>query len=89
MRYDSGVGEREQFVGSIANLGKGFLEVFVSFGDMITGTLVIKAETKKSEIVAYFSKIAIRNTVDEGLKGINEVLGEIKQGESVAAKVIK
>ncbi|AFI31687.1 Borrelia lipoprotein-containing protein (plasmid) [Borrelia crocidurae str. Achema] len=33
--------------------------------------------------------IAIRNTVDEGLKGINEVLGGIKQGEDSQAKVSK
>ncbi|AFI31891.1 Borrelia lipoprotein-containing protein (plasmid) [Borrelia crocidurae str. Achema] len=30
--------------------------------------------------------IAIRNTVDEGLKGINKVLGEIKQGEGSEVK---
>ncbi|AFI32133.1 Vlp protein, delta subfamily (plasmid) [Borrelia crocidurae str. Achema] len=46
------------FLSDIANLGKGFLDVFVSFGDMITGTLGIKADTKKSEIGTYFSKIA-------------------------------
>ncbi|AHH07214.1 Variable outer membrane protein (plasmid) [Borrelia crocidurae DOU] len=45
------------FLSEMVNLGKGFLEVFVSFGDMITGTLGIKAETKKSDIGAYFSKI--------------------------------
>ncbi|AFI31946.1 Vlp protein, delta subfamily (plasmid) [Borrelia crocidurae str. Achema] len=33
--------------------------------------------------------IAIRNTVDEGLKGINEVLRGIKQGEDSDAKVSK
>ncbi len=33
--------------------------------------------------------IAIRNTVDEGLKGISEVLGAIKQGENPIAKVGK
>ncbi|AHH07769.1 Variable outer membrane protein (plasmid) [Borrelia crocidurae DOU] len=31
--------------------------------------------------------IAIRNRVDEGLKGINKVLGEIKQGEGSVAKI--
>ncbi|ETZ17333.1 Variable outer membrane protein [Borrelia duttonii CR2A] len=31
--------------------------------------------------------IAIRNRVDEGLKGISEILGEIKQGEGFEAKV--
>ncbi|WP_206771676.1 variable large family protein, partial [Borrelia crocidurae] len=45
------------FLSEMVNLGKGFLDVFVSFGDMITGTLGIKAETKKSEIGAYFGKI--------------------------------
>ncbi|ETZ17081.1 Variable outer membrane protein, partial [Borrelia duttonii CR2A] len=45
------------FLSKMVNLGKGFLDVFVSFGDMITGTLGIKAETKKSEIGKYFSDI--------------------------------
>lgn len=31
--------------------------------------------------------IAIRNTVDEGLKEINRVLGEVKQGEDSTNKV--
>ncbi|AHH07888.1 Variable outer membrane protein (plasmid) [Borrelia crocidurae DOU] len=31
--------------------------------------------------------IAIRNRVDEGLKEINKVLGEIKQGEGSVAKI--
>ncbi|WP_040131962.1 variable large family protein [Borrelia crocidurae] len=45
------------FLSEMVNLGRGFLDVFVSFGDMITGTLGIKAETKKSEIGAYFTKV--------------------------------
>lgn len=41
------------------DLGKGFLDVFVTFGDMVSGTLGIKkADTKKSEIGEYFSDIA-------------------------------
>ncbi|ETZ17058.1 Variable outer membrane protein [Borrelia duttonii CR2A] len=43
----------------------------MSFGDMITGTLGIKAETKKNEIGAYFSKIA------ETMKVVKVKLGEI------------
>ncbi|AHH07103.1 Variable outer membrane protein (plasmid) [Borrelia crocidurae DOU] len=54
-----GVKDAEKvFLSEMVNLGKGFMEVFVSFGDMITGTLGIKAETKKSEIGKYFSDIA-------------------------------
>ncbi|ETZ17213.1 Variable outer membrane protein [Borrelia duttonii CR2A] len=33
--------------------------------------------------------IAIRNRMDEGLKEISEVLGEIKQGEGSETKVSK
>ncbi|ATQ16696.1 variable large family protein (plasmid) [Borrelia miyamotoi] len=50
--------KRNEFLSSIANLGKGFLDVFVTFGDMITGAFDIKAETKKSEVGQYFTDIA-------------------------------
>ncbi|UPA14180.1 variable large family protein (plasmid) [Borrelia turicatae 91E135] len=46
------------FLNSIANLGKGFLDVFTSLSDMVAGAFGIKAETKKSEVGAYFTKIA-------------------------------
>ncbi|AFI31994.1 Vlp protein, delta subfamily (plasmid) [Borrelia crocidurae str. Achema] len=65
----------------MVNLGKGFLEVFVSFGDMITGTLGIKADTKKSEIGGYFSKIA------ETMKGVREKLGKILEENGKYEKV--
>ncbi|ATQ16694.1 variable large family protein (plasmid) [Borrelia miyamotoi] len=57
---NNGGGEDPQkvFLTSIANLGKGFLDVFVTFGDMITGAFGIKAETKKSEVGKYFTDIA-------------------------------
>ncbi|WP_430644686.1 variable large family protein [Borrelia puertoricensis] len=45
------------FLNSIANLGKGFLDIFTSLSDMITGALGIKADTKKSDIGKYFSDI--------------------------------
>ncbi|QBK63744.1 hypothetical protein EZU68_04855 (plasmid) [Borrelia miyamotoi] len=41
----------------MANLGKGFLDVFVTFGDMVTGAFGIKAETKKSDVGKYFADI--------------------------------
>ncbi|UPA11651.1 variable large family protein (plasmid) [Borrelia parkeri] len=57
------------FLNSIANLGKGFLDVFTSLSDMITGAFGIKAETKKEDIGAYFTKIAdTMNTVKEKLQ---------------------
>ncbi|AHH07667.1 Variable outer membrane protein (plasmid) [Borrelia crocidurae DOU] len=60
MGCNSGGGKEPEkvFLSEVVNLGKGFLDVFVSFGDMITETLGIKADTKKSEIGGYFTKIA-------------------------------
>ncbi|WP_432432497.1 variable large family protein [Borrelia parkeri] len=46
------------FLTSIANLGKGFLDVFTSLSDMVSGAFGIKADTKKEDIGAYFTKIA-------------------------------
>ncbi|ANF34636.1 hypothetical protein A7978_05145 (plasmid) [Borrelia turicatae] len=46
------------FLTSIANLGKGFLDVFTSLSDMVAGAFGIKAETKKSDIGQYFTDIA-------------------------------
>ncbi|WP_051374014.1 variable large family protein [Borrelia persica] len=60
MGCNNGVAELEkknEFLSSMVNLGKGFLDVFVAFGDMVSGTLGIKADTKKSEIGKYFSDI--------------------------------
>ncbi|QFP42622.1 hypothetical protein F9Y90_05915, partial (plasmid) [Borrelia miyamotoi] len=56
---NNGGGEDPQkvFLTSIANLGKGFLDVFVTFGDMVTGAFGIKAETKKSDVGKYFTDI--------------------------------
>ncbi|AHH07295.1 Variable outer membrane protein (plasmid) [Borrelia crocidurae DOU] len=77
-----GVKDAEKvFLSEMVNLGKGFMEVFVSFGDMITGTLGIKAETKKSEIGAYFTKI--ENT----MKRVKEKLGKILEKNGNYPKV--
>ncbi|WP_330730342.1 variable large family protein [Borrelia turicatae] len=57
------------FLTSIANLGKGFLDVFTSLSDMITGALGIKADTKKSDIGNYFTSIEkTMNTVKKKLQ---------------------
>ncbi|UPA11485.1 variable large family protein (plasmid) [Borrelia parkeri] len=57
------------FLTSIANLGKGFLDVFTSLSDMITGAFGIKADTKKSDIGKYFTDIeTTMNTVKKKLQ---------------------
>ncbi|WP_051373829.1 variable large family protein [Borrelia hispanica] len=73
------------FLSEMVNLGKGFMEVFVSFGDMITGTLGIKAETKKSEIGAYFTKI--ENTMKVVKGKLSKILEENGKYEKVREKV--
>ncbi|UPA14315.1 variable large family protein (plasmid) [Borrelia turicatae 91E135] len=45
------------FLTSIANLGKGFLDVFTSFSDMVADVFGIKSDTKKSEVGKYFTSI--------------------------------
>ncbi|WP_051373892.1 variable large family protein [Borrelia hispanica] len=84
MRCNSGgVGKDPEkvFLSEMVNLGKGFMEVFVSFGDMITETLGIKADTKKSDIGAYFTKI--ENT----MKIVKVKLGEILEKNGNYTKV--
>ncbi|WP_143705896.1 variable large family protein [Borrelia duttonii] len=73
------------FLSEMVNLGKGFLDVFVSFGDMITGTLGIKAETKKSDIGAYFTKIENTMKIVKGKLG--KILEEHGSYEKVKGKV--
>ncbi|ACH93967.1 variable large family protein [Borrelia duttonii] len=73
------------FLSEMVNLGKGFMEVFVSFGDMITGTLGIKAETKKSDIGAYFTKI--ENTMKIVKGKLSKILEEHGSYEKVKEKV--
>ncbi|AFI31664.1 VmpB protein (plasmid) [Borrelia crocidurae str. Achema] len=69
----------------MVNLGKGFLDVFVSFGDMITGTLGIKAETKKSDIGKYFSDI--EKSMQTTKVKLREILEKNGQYEKVKAVV--
>ncbi|AHH07659.1 Variable outer membrane protein (plasmid) [Borrelia crocidurae DOU] len=57
----------------------------MSFGDMITETLGIKAETKKSEIGGYFSKIENTMKVVKGKLG--KILEEHGSYEKVKEKV--
>ncbi|WP_434757355.1 variable large family protein [Borrelia puertoricensis] len=58
-----------RFLKSIANLGKGFLDVFTSLNDMVAGAFGIKAETKKSDIGNYFTSIEnTMNSVKEKLQ---------------------
>ncbi|AHH07187.1 Variable outer membrane protein (plasmid) [Borrelia crocidurae DOU] len=62
--------KRNEFLESIANLGKGFLDVFVTFGDVVAGAFGIKADTKKSDVGKYFTDIA--KTMETVKKKLND-----------------
>ncbi|WP_038363520.1 variable large family protein [Borrelia persica] len=61
MGCNSGVLEEEKsknkFLQSLVDLGNDFLNVFTSFGDMVSGALGFKAESKKSDVGNYFKNI--------------------------------
>ncbi len=90
MGCNNGVAELEkknEFLSSIANLGKGFLDVFVAFGDMVSGTLGIKADTKKSDIGVYFTKIS--ETMKTTQAKLNEILEKNGNYAKVKEEVLK
>ncbi len=73
----------------MVNLGKGFLDVFVSFGDMVSGTLGIKAETKKEDIGRYFGDIEnSMQTVKVKLREILEKNGKYEKVRKVVEEFI-
>ncbi|AHH13178.1 Variable outer membrane protein (plasmid) [Borrelia hermsii YBT] len=69
-----GVAEDPQskFLSPIVNLGKGFLDVFVTFGYMVTGAFGIKVDTKESDIGKYF--IDIESTMTSVKKKLQRVV---------------
>ncbi|WP_431520782.1 variable large family protein [Borrelia miyamotoi] len=88
---NNGGGEDPQkvFLTSIANLGKGFLDVFVTFGDMITGAFGIKAETKKSDVGKYFTDIeTTMKTVKEKLQAEVAANGNYEKVKTVVDQFI-
>ncbi len=58
----------------------------MTFGDMVSGTLGIKAETKKSDIGVYFTKIA--ETMKLTKAKLNEILEKNGRYEKVKEKVV-
>ncbi|WP_025407665.1 variable large family protein [Borrelia parkeri] len=77
------------FLTSIANLGKGFLDVFTSLSDMVSGAFGIKADTKKSDIGKYFTSIEKTiNTVKKKLQDEVATNGNYSKLKTVVDKFI-
>nr|WP_247073489.1 variable large family protein [Borrelia turicatae] len=49
---------QSRFLKSLISLSNDFLDVFTSFGEMISGTLGFKADSKKADVGKYFTRIA-------------------------------
>ncbi|UPA19275.1 variable large family protein [Borrelia puertoricensis] len=66
------------FLNSIANLGKGFLDVFTSLSDMVGGVLGFNTNTKKSDVGNYFKKVhdTVQGTKDKLEKIVTDMKSE-------------
>ncbi|AHH11683.1 Variable outer membrane protein, partial (plasmid) [Borrelia coriaceae ATCC 43381] len=63
--------KQRDFILSISNLRQGFLDIFTSFGNMVSDTLSIKADTKKEDIGKCFTNIEeTMKTTKEKLKDV-------------------
>ncbi|AHH11331.1 Variable outer membrane protein (plasmid) [Borrelia coriaceae ATCC 43381] len=72
--------KRNTFLSSLANLGNDFLDVFTSFGDMVTDTLGFKAATPKAKVGDYFK--TVKEAV-EGVKGkLNTIVEDMKSSNN-------
>ncbi|ACH94115.1 vlp protein, gamma subfamily (plasmid) [Borrelia duttonii Ly] len=76
-----GVGEAEQgknkFLQSLVNVSEEFLNVFTSFGEMVGSVLGLKADSKKSDVAAYFK--TVQDTVQGAKDGLNKIVAEMKK----------
>ncbi|AHH11799.1 variable large family protein (plasmid) [Borrelia coriaceae] len=90
---NSGIEELENknnFFSSLANLRQDFLDVFTYFGDIVTDSLGIKAETKKDDIGGYFSKIeSTMKNVQDKLKNVAEKYGHYPKVKEKVAQFIE
>ncbi|WP_038363200.1 variable large family protein [Borrelia persica] len=80
MGCNSGVLEEEKsknkFLQSLVSLGNDFLNVFTSFGDMVSGALGFKVESKKSEVGNYFKEV--QKTVEGTKIALEKIVADMK-----------
>ncbi|AHH11460.1 variable large family protein (plasmid) [Borrelia coriaceae] len=82
------LGERNNFLSSLASLGNDFLSVFTSFGDSLGGVLAFKPDTaKKSDVADYFKNIhnAVKDTKDK----LNTIVDNMKAKDNPNAEAVK
>ncbi|AMR76094.1 variable large family protein [Borrelia hermsii] len=74
-----GVAEDPQskFLKSVIDLGNDFLNVFTSFGDIVSKVLGFSTETKKSDVGAYFK--TIQDTIQGTKDKLNKIVTDMKR----------
>ncbi|ANA43937.1 VlpC65-2, partial (plasmid) [Borrelia hermsii HS1] len=69
--------EESKFLKSIIGLGSNFLNVFTSFGDIVSKVLGFSTETKKSDVGAYFK--TVQNTIQGTKDKLNKIVANMKR----------
>ncbi|ANA43909.1 VlpC5, partial (plasmid) [Borrelia hermsii HS1] len=65
------------FLKSVIDLGNDFLNVFTSFGDIVSKVLGFSTETKKSDVGAYFK--TIQDTIQGTKDKLNKIVTDMKR----------
>ncbi|UPA08620.1 variable large family protein (plasmid) [Borrelia hermsii DAH] len=73
------------FLKSVIDLGNDFLNVFTSFGDIVSKVLGFSTETKKSDVGAYFK--TVQDTIQGTKDKLNKIVADMKsEGNPNAAE---
>ncbi|WVN92306.1 variable large family protein (plasmid) [Borrelia turicatae] len=67
---------QNKFLKSVISLSNDFLNVFTSFSDMVAGAFDIKADTKKSDVAAYFK--TVQDTVSSTKTSLEKIVEDMK-----------
>ncbi|ANA43976.1 variable large family protein (plasmid) [Borrelia hermsii DAH] len=76
---------QNKFLKSLIDLGNDFLNVFTSFGDIVSKVLGFSTETKKSDVGAYFK--TVQDTIQGTKDKLNKIVTDMKsEGNPNAAE---
>ncbi|AMR76054.1 Variable large protein (plasmid) [Borrelia hermsii] len=68
---------QSKFLKSVIDLGNNFLNVFTSFGDIVSKVLGFSTETKKSDVGAYFK--TVQDTIQGTKDKLNKIVADMKR----------
>ncbi|WP_255571096.1 variable large family protein [Borrelia sp. HM] len=73
---NGGEDPQKVFLKSVVSLGNDFLNIFTSFGDMISGLLGFNKDPKKSDVANYFNKL--KETVQGTKDKLEKIVAEMR-----------